>query len=112
LTGAAAIAVAVPLLVLTWKAPVWLIQYVLSEPSGLFVAKLSLNGLLAVCSVTGAAVKLLRTVPLDVHVPTLPAVVARTVSVAQPMIVPPRDRIKDEPTLSNISVELAGTDPL
>ena len=97
-TGAAD--VAVPPLVSTWKAPTWLIRYVLSEPLALLVVKLSLNGLLAVCSVAGAATKLLRTSPLDAHVPALPAVAARTVSVAVPMILPLRDRIKDGPMIS------------
>jgi hypothetical protein len=110
--AAGAATVAVLLLVLTWKAPVWGIEFALSKPLALLVVRLAVNELLAVCSVTGAATKLLMTAPLDVNMPTLPAVEARSVSVALPMMLPLRDRVKDEPSASKLSVELAGTEPL
>ena len=46
-----------------------------------------------------------------VNVPALPAVEARAVSVAEPMLVPFKDRVKVEPTASNVSVELGASGP-
>jgi hypothetical protein len=103
--------VAVLLLELTWEPPVWGIEGALSEPLALLVVRLATSELLAVCGVTGAAMKLLMTAPLDVNVPTLPAVEARAVSVAWPMVLPFSDRVKDEPTAENCSVAGLAADP-